>query len=292
MNLVLYNLLGDLDRRFPLAPSPLSGDRVDDCIVCREPMESGRVLPCGHIMHSRCLLSWLELSQTCPICRVSVITELNDPQPGQNPARHPPVMVPGNVPYPPPEWNNAPQPFNYQPYQQHIPVNNNNMGIPQPGLQPPIEPNEPRETVPTVESPIPFTLPSQASAEPVPQPNDLSRIEAHVELMQEQLSILQEQCSVLLSDLRNYKRLHGVPRTQLPPPGSDNNNSKEDSRIEPERGSVSPKPLSSPPSEPSTNFEKPTPTTPPEPLDPEREEIRKRRLLRFSSEHTLTRPEN
>lgn len=33
------------------------------CIVCREAMEEGRRMPCGHILHSRCLLRWLERSQ-------------------------------------------------------------------------------------------------------------------------------------------------------------------------------------------------------------------------------------
>ena len=56
------------------------------CVVCREDMkpatligsnrtEMGKRLPCGHRFHLRCLKSWLEKQQTCPICRRSVMDE-------------------------------------------------------------------------------------------------------------------------------------------------------------------------------------------------------------------------
>ena len=35
-------------------------------------MESAKVLPCGHFFHYTCLRSWLEQSNSCPICRASL----------------------------------------------------------------------------------------------------------------------------------------------------------------------------------------------------------------------------
>lgn len=60
----------------------------DTCIVCRETMTPYRAhnnaarpneslrpkkLPCGHILHLRCLKAWLERQQTCPTCRRPVV---------------------------------------------------------------------------------------------------------------------------------------------------------------------------------------------------------------------------
>jgi E3 ubiquitin-protein ligase synoviolin len=47
------------------------------CIICREEMDSGKKLPCGHIFHFNCLRSWLERQQTCPTCRRSVLSNDN-----------------------------------------------------------------------------------------------------------------------------------------------------------------------------------------------------------------------
>jgi E3 ubiquitin-protein ligase synoviolin len=66
----------DVDRHFPEATREQL-ENADICIVCRDPLETGRVLRCGHILHRRCLLTWLEQAQTCPTCRVSVFEEEN-----------------------------------------------------------------------------------------------------------------------------------------------------------------------------------------------------------------------
>eukprot|EP01112_Ceratiomyxa_fruticulosa_P015818 TRINITY_DN4707_c0_g1_i1.p1 TRINITY_DN4707_c0_g1~~TRINITY_DN4707_c0_g1_i1.p1 ORF type:complete len:565 (+),score=119.70 TRINITY_DN4707_c0_g1_i1:214-1908(+) len=65
----------NMNQRFPdVGPEELARtDRM--CIVCREEMQTGKKLPCGHILHFQCLRSWLERQQTCPICRASVLAE-------------------------------------------------------------------------------------------------------------------------------------------------------------------------------------------------------------------------
>jgi hypothetical protein len=39
------------------------------CAVCRERLEVGKRLPCGHMLHRACLQRWLERVASCPICR-------------------------------------------------------------------------------------------------------------------------------------------------------------------------------------------------------------------------------
>ncbi len=67
--------IANMDLRYPNATeSELnSSDRV--CIICREDMQEAKKLPCGHLFHFRCLRSWLERQQACPICRRSVLEE-------------------------------------------------------------------------------------------------------------------------------------------------------------------------------------------------------------------------
>ncbi|XP_077363567.1 E3 ubiquitin-protein ligase RNF115-like isoform X2 [Festucalex cinctus] len=46
-----------------------------ECTICREEYSSGecvRKLPCLHYFHSECIVPWLELHDTCPVCRKSL----------------------------------------------------------------------------------------------------------------------------------------------------------------------------------------------------------------------------
>ncbi|KAM4725070.1 E3 ubiquitin-protein ligase RNF115 [Anableps anableps] len=56
----------------------ISQEQIDcrlECPVCREEYslgESVRKLPCLHYFHSDCIIPWLELHDTCPVCRKSL----------------------------------------------------------------------------------------------------------------------------------------------------------------------------------------------------------------------------
>lgn len=63
-----WQLVKNLDSRFPYA-SPEELENAGDCLVCRERMERGKKLPCGHVFHLDCLKSWLQHQQSCPLCR-------------------------------------------------------------------------------------------------------------------------------------------------------------------------------------------------------------------------------
>uniref|UniRef100_A0A915HY16 E3 ubiquitin-protein ligase hrd-1 n=1 Tax=Romanomermis culicivorax TaxID=13658 RepID=A0A915HY16_ROMCU len=55
------------------AADELTPDAV--CIICREEMRTqAKKLPCGHIFHTNCLRSWFQRQQTCPTCRLDILS--------------------------------------------------------------------------------------------------------------------------------------------------------------------------------------------------------------------------
>ncbi|KAK2713667.1 E3 ubiquitin-protein ligase RNF126-like isoform X2 [Artemia franciscana] len=77
-----------------MGPPPMSKEKIKDletveiterqvseslqCSVCWEDYklgESVRKLPCEHLFHNDCIVPWLELHGTCPVCRKSFVEE-------------------------------------------------------------------------------------------------------------------------------------------------------------------------------------------------------------------------
>jgi hypothetical protein len=48
-----------------------------NCIICFDDYinnEEIKMLPCDHFYHNKCINSWLQISQTCPLCRRNIVT--------------------------------------------------------------------------------------------------------------------------------------------------------------------------------------------------------------------------
>jgi hypothetical protein len=53
------------------------------CMICQEDNtendDSHTTLPCGHTCHSNCISKWIERSNSCPMCRCEIATEVELP---------------------------------------------------------------------------------------------------------------------------------------------------------------------------------------------------------------------
>ena len=54
------------------------GSFDDLCLICRYEMDFGKQLPCSHIFHESCILSWLEQNNSCPTCRKPLVNPLTN----------------------------------------------------------------------------------------------------------------------------------------------------------------------------------------------------------------------
>ncbi|KAI9084988.1 hypothetical protein K1719_032980 [Acacia pycnantha] len=56
----------------------LLSSEMNQCAVCQDEFEKGtqvKQMPCKHVYHDDCLLPWLELHNSCPVCRYELPTD-------------------------------------------------------------------------------------------------------------------------------------------------------------------------------------------------------------------------
>lgn len=54
------------------------GEQETECVICFEPLQPSADLtlcvvktPCNHYFHNNCLFEWIQINNTCPVCRIN-----------------------------------------------------------------------------------------------------------------------------------------------------------------------------------------------------------------------------
>nr|GMD24937.1 E3 ubiquitin-protein ligase RING1-like [Ipomoea batatas] len=54
----------------------VGGDASGLCSVCMDGFEEGvggKQVPCGHVFHENCIVKWLPIHSSCPLCRFQIL---------------------------------------------------------------------------------------------------------------------------------------------------------------------------------------------------------------------------
>eukprot|EP01129_Flabellula_baltica_P013151 TRINITY_DN6061_c0_g2_i1.p1 TRINITY_DN6061_c0_g2~~TRINITY_DN6061_c0_g2_i1.p1 ORF type:complete len:568 (-),score=89.56 TRINITY_DN6061_c0_g2_i1:4-1707(-) len=291
----------EISERFPLATPELMSEMTDGvCIICRFEMDTGRILPCGHILHERCLQKWLQQDQSCPMDRLSVRVEDLNPEDIRYPYYNPQF----------PQYNqhvnnaqgNHRNLHNHLHNHNHAPGNQraNNMQDLNDHNRANIQRNHPNQNVmplpPNAQTNRPEAPRGLNQAQMIPvQTNDptMEGVLNQVDLLKEQMAIFQAQLDNL------YDTLSHMSQTST-------HDIETDTRIEEEKtnevisnpipirrelqeeieNNVNPRNIAQ--SDSSLMFRPKIETNT---LSSSSEEIRRRRLLKFSSDQTIRNQE-
>ncbi|XP_059475518.1 E3 ubiquitin-protein ligase synoviolin isoform X2 [Neocloeon triangulifer] len=277
------------------------------CIICREEMvTASKKLPCNHIFHTSCLRSWFQRQQTCPTCRLNILQtppvaphQQQQQQANNNAAAAPPPGAPAAAP------GALPPPMNpFVMMAAAAAAAGNNMWPPPPFPVPPPPQQQPPPTAgpstsqaaggqaPSAGNPLmylrfpmlPFMVPP-----PVP-PRDLGGLSE--EELRRLEGVTREAVEARIHALRQVALLldcASLMATQVaaatppnyPPTAPASPASGEASAPEAEQTEAAPATPATPTSPPSTSADQTT-SSATEPSS-EQEEVRRRRLQRFSA---------
>eukprot|EP00494_Astrolonche_serrata_P024042 UN24300 len=67
-----FNVIHDINNKYRDASEEECKEA--QCAICRDEIRTGKILPCSHIFHLKCLQDWMRYRQICPICRKNLAT--------------------------------------------------------------------------------------------------------------------------------------------------------------------------------------------------------------------------